>query len=324
MDIHDRVYGNESIKEPAVLALIQSKPFQRLKKINQAGASQYLFPWKNISRYEHSIGVFLLLRKYGANLAEQIAGLLHDLPHTAFSHVIDYVYENEHHEYHEQFHEDIIENSEIAEILKNNNIPKTVANPEKFGLLEKNLPDLCADRIDYALRDFSVWKKDPESISAKLMGLTVVNNEFVFENIYAAESFARDYLEVDRENWANPREIAVYLLLAQAIRHALDRQILKHDDLFTDDEKVMQILKKDGDPYIHKKLAYLTPEFRIEEASKNHHHLYVKTKVRYVDPKVKTQGKLQRLSEASKDYKKLLLEHIARMNKGWYIFIYPK
>lgn len=45
--------------------------------------------------YDHSMGVFVILRARGAPLEEQIAGLLHDVSHTAFSHVGDWVYGKE-------------------------------------------------------------------------------------------------------------------------------------------------------------------------------------------------------------------------------------
>lgn len=324
MIIHDRIYGICEIKEPVLIELIHAKPVQRLKKINQAGASQYLYPWKNITRYEHSIGVMLLLKKYRATLEEQIAGLLHDTPHTAFSHVADFVFVNEHHEYHEQFHESIIESSEIKDILKKFKISSKVAHPENFKLLERNIPDLCADRIDYALRDFFSWKKDKEAVEAKLAGLKIYRGEFVFGDIYTAESFARDYLDMDVRIWADPTEMALYELLAQAIRHALDKKILTHDDLFTDDETVLNILREKGDMFIQKKLAFLSPTFRTEPATKDHFHLAVRTKTRWVDPKIVVKNKLLRLSDISSKYKKLLEAHLKNKGKGWYVFVYPK
>lgn len=324
MILKDQLYGLVDVKEAVIQALLESAPIIRLKRINQAGASQYLFPWKTISRYEHSVGVMLLLRKFGAPLNEQIAGLLHDVPHTAFSHVADFVFANPHHEFHELFHEDLVLNSEIGQLLKKFKIPPTVAHPENFPLLEKDVPDLCADRIDYALRDVYSFTHDRERMQTKLSGLTVYKNEFVFEDYYAAETFANDYLEFDRRVWADPRETAAYVLLAQAITHALDKRILTIADLFKDDEYAMRILKEKGDPFIRKKIGYLTPAFRIEEASRNHYHLFVKTKTRYVDPKIIAGNKVQRLSEISNKFKKRLEEHKDAGQKGWYIHIYPQ
>ncbi len=324
MLIIDRVYGQQNITEPVLIDLIDSSSVQRLKKINQAGASQYIMNWKSVSRFEHSLGVMLLLKKYQAKLNEQIAGLLHDVPHFAFSHVIDFVYENENHEYHELFHEHVIANSEIPNILKKYHIPQTVVHPEKFKLLEKNLPDLCADRIDYALRDSLIWQKDTQSVQAKLSGLVVFEDEFVFNNLYAAEAFATDYIKQDQAVWADPKEVASYIILAQALHHALERNMITHNDLFTDDETVMNMLKIRGDVFVQKKLSYLTPAFRIEPATRDHHHLYIKSKVRAVDPKVLIKGKAVRLSELSPKFKKIYELHLQQGEKGVYVDIFKE
>jgi len=324
MDINDIIYGKHIITEPVLVKIINSPTFLRLKYINQAGPSQYLFPWKKISRLDHSVGVLLLLRIFKASLEEQIAGLLHDLTHTAFSHVADFMFANKNHEYHELFHEQMVTESEIGGILKKYKISQKVMHPENYSLLEQDMPDLCADRLDYALRDFMVLKQDQTSIKIKLDGLTVFNNEFVFKNAVTAESFANDYLFMDQATWANPREIAAYEIMAQALQHALERGVLNHNDLFTDDQTVMEILRAKGDPYIRKKLNFLTPRFRIEQASSKHYHLKVKTKIRFVDPKVLLVEKLKRLSELSKSFKDKLNKHIKQGRKGWYLFVYPE
>ena len=88
----DRVYGEVSIEDPAILDLIGCATFQRLKGIRQAGPSALTFPFKDVTRFEHSLGVFILLRRLGAPRREQVAGLLHDISHTAFSHAVDFIY----------------------------------------------------------------------------------------------------------------------------------------------------------------------------------------------------------------------------------------
>lgn len=324
MIITDRIYGKVEIEEKVINELLISKPVVRLKKINQAGPSFYLYNWKNITRFEHSAGVMLLLRRFNASLNSQIAGLLHDVPHTAFSHVADFVFANEKHEFHELFHEKMIKDSEIPQILTKYQIPETVIHPEKFSLLEKNIPDICADRIDYALRDVFAFDNDRKRLNLKLSGIIVKNEEFMFSSIEAAHIFAKDYLEMDERAWASPREIALYVLMAQAISHALERKIISRSDLFKDDFTVIQLLKEKGDQYIAKKLAFLTPSFRIESASKNHHHLFVKAKVRFVDPKISIENQIVRLSQVVPGYKSLMEKHIEKAKKGWYVYAYKE
>ena len=89
MEYVDSVYGMIQIDDPAVRALIASPSLQRLKEIDQAG---FLTPFRpeedKITRFEHSVGVYVLLKLYGASLEEQVSGLIHDVSHTAFSHCV--------------------------------------------------------------------------------------------------------------------------------------------------------------------------------------------------------------------------------------------
>ena len=118
MEIDDRVYGKIQVTEPVLLEIMQSQPVQRLKGIYQAGISIRAIPKLTVTRFEHSVGVMYLLQKLGASVEEQIAGLLHDVPHTAFSHVVDYVFRSKEHDFHEKFHEKIITESGVPIVLK--------------------------------------------------------------------------------------------------------------------------------------------------------------------------------------------------------------
>ena len=158
--INDRVYGSIEIKEPVLIELINSKPLQRLKKIEQFGVPSAWYCFPGFSRFEHSVGVLILLKKLNASLKEQIAGLLHDVSHTAFSHVADWVFgstiENE--DLQDLIHKKILIQSEIPKILEKYSFKiSEVSKIEDFGLLERSIPDLCADRVDYALREFMCW-----------------------------------------------------------------------------------------------------------------------------------------------------------------------
>src|SRR5262245_11211552 len=61
MQWQDRVYGDVSIEDPAILDLVSCPTFERLKGIRQAGPSALTFPFKDVTRFEHSLGVFILL-----------------------------------------------------------------------------------------------------------------------------------------------------------------------------------------------------------------------------------------------------------------------
>lgn len=88
-------YGPVEVKEPVLLELIQSPAMQRLKHVNQYGVAFFTTHREEYTRYDHSLGVFAILRKNNASLEEQISGLLHDISHTVFSHTGDWIFGKE-------------------------------------------------------------------------------------------------------------------------------------------------------------------------------------------------------------------------------------
>jgi len=97
--VNDIIWGKIVINEPVAVEIIKTKAFQRLKGIDQAG---YLPLYNNPhnldrkllkhTRYEHSIGVYWLLKIKGDSLEARISGLIHDVSHAAFSHTADYIF----------------------------------------------------------------------------------------------------------------------------------------------------------------------------------------------------------------------------------------
>jgi len=322
VQINDRIYGRVEINDTVLLELINSSPVQRLKGINQAGASQYVIAGKTVTRYEHSLGVLILLRKLGASLEEQIAGVLHDVPHTAFSHVIDFVFPSDDHEYHEKFHSEIILNSEIPDILtKHNYDVNRILDDSNFPLLERELPDLCADRIDYSLRDMAASVGNRDTIKTYIENFTIYNDEIIFKEPDIARRYAEDYLMMDRTRWSHPLEIAYYQILAEAIKLALEKGILEKDDLFQDDTYVYSKLQGTKDFEIRNKLSMLSPGLTIID-DPDDYHFFVRNKVRYVNPKFSNgEEEPQRINTMYSDFNAKLTKHIERVTRGNYIKI---
>ena len=143
MRYYDRVYGEFEIDEPVILEIINSDSLQRLKGIDQAGYYQmWVRPSDEISeldhsRFAHSMGVFLLLRQFDASIEEQIAGLIHDVSHSAFSHCIDYILDvgsEQEHSHQDKVFEDFVKTTAIPEVLQ-----KYGFDPD-YILNEKNFP----------------------------------------------------------------------------------------------------------------------------------------------------------------------------------------
>lgn len=196
MKYTDRVYGNIDIEEPVILDLIQSSSLQRLKKIDQSGYFQPYFPGTAHSRFEHSIGVYLVLKKYHASIEEQLSGLIHDISHSAFSHCIDYVLDSNSEK--EQNHQDnlfaeFVRKSEIPEILNKYHLDvEYILDDKNFPLKETILPDLCADRIDYSLRTAIIFG-EIDNVKYFFDHLVTENGKWIFNNF--------GFNEVSREGY---------------------------------------------------------------------------------------------------------------------------
>ena len=321
MKIIDSVYGEIKITEPVLIELINSKPLLRMKGVYQAGLLRNVLLWKQTTRFEHCIGAMILLKIKGAKLEEQIAGLLHDIPHTAFSHAIDYVYKNEEHNFHEMFHEKIINESEIPSILRKYKFDaKRLINEENFSLLERPSPDLCADRIDYTLRELMAKNKDTEKINKYINSIVVFENEFYFNNAQTALEFSKDFLEMI-QSWASPLQLAVVETLALALRKSLNENIITQEDLFTTDQKVLDKIYASKNKEIIDILEMINPNMKVIEDDKNFDY-YSKEKLRYIDPKILPNNK--RVSEIYPEYKELIEKHKEILSRGVHARILQK
>lgn len=310
MIVIDRVYGKINIKDSLVCELLSLPEFKRLKYINQNGAAYFLDPKRDITRYEHSIGVWFLLKRFGASQHEQIAGLLHDIPHTAFSHVADFVFPNAKNTFHEQFTQKVILQSRIPQILKKYNIDVTkVLDKDDFDLLNSELPDLSADRIDYFLRDTRPNLVFPSSlIKIFLDDLCVVNNKFVFKSLEIASLYTILFLNADCLLWLDPNSVGSFYLLAGAIKKALMLQILTLDDLFQTDQKVFDILKRSKDLEIRNYITRLSSRTKFTYSG-NMPEFFGPIKARAVDPYVKTKHGIKRVSDLIPNIAHLLSQH---------------
>ncbi|MFB6190978.1 MAG: HD domain-containing protein, partial [Candidatus Nanohaloarchaea archaeon] len=285
MKFNDTVYGEKTVESELLKELIRSGPVQRLKEVHQMGPQPLFDDGKpQLTRFQHTLGVMFLLREFDASIEEQVAGLLHDVPHTAFSHVADFVFQNSDHEYHDSFLEDVVMDSEIPGILEKHGLEVDyILDEDNFPLLERDAPDLCADRIDYFLRD--VRKYTGERVRHLFEGLEVVDGKFVISKKGIAEEYALRYIQADEEIWANPREAAFMEVFAQALRRALEIGLIEEDDFFGTDREVLGVLESSGDDVIEEKLDTLKGGFEVERDPENY-DIEVETKGRYVDPQV--------------------------------------
>jgi len=305
----DNVYGEQKIEEDVLIDLINSKPIQRLKNISQFGMPDEYYHKRGFSRYEHSIGVLILLRRLGAVLKEQIAGLLHDASHTAFSHVIDWVVGDPNKEdYQDNRHLEFIRNSLVASILKRNGfVIEEIADLHSFHLLDYSAPNLCSDRIDYTLREIAL-EGSFEDIDRILGGIIVFNGRIIFNNVDSAFIFSNYYAKFNREHWAGQEAKTRYHILAGILRIALFEKILTIKDIEEKgDYEILKLLERSANDKIIAELNLLKKGFRINKDSSEGAFI-LKKKFRYVDPLVLHDEEVIRLSRINKKYEEILEE----------------
>ncbi|MBM3461203.1 MAG: HD domain-containing protein, partial [Armatimonadetes bacterium] len=165
----DPVYGNISVFSPAVMEIIDSPEFQRLRRINQLGMCHTVYHGAEHSRFQHSLGAMWLMHRVLRNwddsrkidmspevrLAATLAALLHDVGHGPFSHALENVFTHFHHE---EIGKRIV-SERLRPILERHGVDTDLI----LGIMRGNagmpfLTELIAsqvdvDRMDYLLRD---------------------------------------------------------------------------------------------------------------------------------------------------------------------------
>ncbi|WP_141433187.1 HD domain-containing protein [Bacillus sp. 03113] len=322
MIISDAIYGEFKV-DKVIEDLINSAPVQRLKKIRQGGASYLVNPKWNVTRYEHSIGVMLLIKRLGGTIEEQIAGLLHDISHTAFSHVIDFVMENREEDYHEKIYQKVITESELPRILEWHGFyyREILFNPAKWTLLEQSAPELCVDRIDYTLRDMYTYghisKKEVEEFLAHLIA---IEGKIYINDLSLAEWFVKTYYKEVIDFFMDPLNIYSYDVLAKALKIASKKGIIAEQDFLKTDDELMMILQSSTNKELQHTLNQLHGEIHLEE-SKMNFDIHRKNKVRLIDPSIWNEGKLVRSSLLSKNIYEMTQKATSKATEGIYIKI---
>ena len=319
MQYEDKLYGKTGITETLLIDLISSDAMQRAKGISQHGITALLGITPPFSRFEHCVGAMLLVRRLGAPVKEQAAALLHDVSHTAFSHVVDFVFDDHQDQsYHEKKKEAFVGNSDIPRILSRYSLDwREIIDEAQFPLLEQPAPSLCADRLDYFLRDLEFLKlADGSEIRMFLKSLEVFDNQIAVNSLNVARWLAYTYIEVDRTSWSNYREVGLYQLTAEAIKAANRYGIIEDADLWSSDETLWGKLKSADHPEVRRWVRLITPGTRFTW-NKEQPVFRVSTKVRSIDPPVVDGDSITPLSVLDPAFAQYRREYLASKHGEW-------
>ena len=137
----DTVHGYISVPDEYCEKLIDTKYFQRLRRIEQT-STRSLFPCAHHDRFVHSLGVFNIGQKIVESIRKQIevnsgitssyliACLLHDCGHSPFSHTFEHLFGDE--EYLFSKYKEELQNRGIDTPLLGYDIKKSDAKPHEI------------------------------------------------------------------------------------------------------------------------------------------------------------------------------------------------
>lgn len=249
-------YGPIEVEEPVLLELIESKAMQRLKHLRQYGHFYYVFNSAEYSRYDHCLGVWAILRLHGCSLKEQIAGLLHDISHTTFSHTSDWMFKRIHAEegYADYIHVDFLQRYGIAEILQKYGMEakEFAVSSSVFPALEQSCPHLCADRIDYNVQGaYHEGIISQEEARDLIDSLQFLDGKWVCSSPELMKKVCMCSLMLNKTLWSGVPQYVSHQGLAKALHRGIEIGLLSLDDLyFGYDDTVWQALKHSSDPII--------------------------------------------------------------------------
>lgn len=303
------IFGKLEIEEPVVIELMHSKAMQRLKGIHQYGVSYYSQKKHQISRFDHSVAVMHLLYQVNASLHERIAGLLHDVSHTVFSHVGDVIFDQSEqslNSYQDDIHAWFLEQTDIPEILQRYgiSIEEILHKNEQFKALEQPLPAICADRLAYLTHDGYYGQViEQYQIPFILNSVRFEQGNWYFTDIKAAQLIAYASTYLNEHHFGAAWNIAIYHWAARAIKHAFKKGIVTKDEIhFSQDDNIWRKLHTHGDEYIHQMLEKIKNCPEDYHISKDVHDMHVLPKFRGVNPLVMHKGKLHALTELDSKY----------------------
>jgi len=235
--INDPVYGFINIPYEIIFDLIEHPYFQRLRRIQQLGFTNLVYPGALHTRFHHALGAMHLmtqaietLKNKGATITEEeavgvtIAILLHDIGHGPFSHALEHtIIQDTDHEamsllYMQQLNNEFNGALNLAiEIFKG-----TYAKQFLHQLVSSQLD---MDRLDYLTRDsfFTGVYEGVVGYDRIIKMLNVVNDKLVVDakGIYSIEKFLIARRLMYWQVYLHKTVLAAELMLIKVLERAI-------------------------------------------------------------------------------------------------------
>ena len=249
----DPVHNYIAVSYQIILDLIDTKEFQRLRRVKQLGVTEEVFHGAEHSRFGHSLGVYEIARRICDNFAHDYptktpgdglwddserlvtlcAALLHDIGHGAYSHTFEHIFHTDH----EAITAQILTSpsTEVNAVLRrvSPEFPKQVAsviqhtypNPQVVQIISSQLD---ADRMDYLLRDAYYTGADYGRFDLtrvlRVMRPFKDGIAFDIDGMHAVEDYILSRFQMYQQVYFHP--------VSRAMEVILDHLLLRAKDLY--------------------------------------------------------------------------------------------
>ena len=310
---HYLIYHNDI--PPFLDAYAHTPVVKRLQKIGMNCGCEYTaFPLfrrlRSYSRYDHSLGVSLIVWHFTQSRAQAVAGLLHDIATPVFAHVVDFM--NGDYLVQESTEagtgEIIAGSPDLQNLLKLDALATyDVCDYHRYPIADNDSPLLSADRLEYTLGNLLNYGICTfETVKEYYADLTVGINEWnreelMFKTREIAESFALAALKCSVV-YVSAEDRYAMQILSEILRYALVHHVLEPADLYTTEPEVIAKLNR----YPHTASAWesycsLSRMIQADAPGSSGEWRQIHAKKRCIDPKVSGYERVSSFSSPFRD-----------------------
>ncbi len=284
--------------------IIDAYELVRLKKIGMNCGVEYtkfkLFKdIESYSRFEHSLGVALIIYHFTGDMKQSLAGLFHDISTPCFAHTVDFMHGDYiKQEATEDYTAYFIESSdEIINYLYKHNIKlEEVSDYHKYPIADNDGYKLSSDRLEYSLGNMLNYRfTDRETVKKIYDNLIVGINEFnEMELMFKDEEIAKIFFELSLKNskvYICDEDRYSMQFLSDILKKAIELKTINYMDLYKDEEYLINKFINDNnlfplwDSFINLSNVKAVKEYKAG-------YIQVLAKKRYINPYVFNKGRL--------------------------------
>ena len=282
--LKDPVHSYIHINYEVVWNCLDSKEFQRLRRIRQLGGDFQVYPTAEHSRFSHSLGVYEIVRRMvteikslSVELSEydkicvMLAGLLHDVGHGPFSHAFEHVTNHSHEDYTAKI---ILGETELNQVLTEvsprlpEDIVSIIEHDHPNDILNQIISgQLDADRMDYLLRDSyfsatSYGQFDLERILRTMRVRKIDENKKALVVKYTGIHSVEDYIMARYQMYWQ----VYYHPVARSYEAVFIQLFNRLKDIFKDNKEYFSDMKV-LIPFLEKNVVSVEEYFKLDENS---------------------------------------------------------